>query len=175
MHEFQDRCIKYFAEFTILSSQMDYNSGGFLNFYSHPSLELYLPLYISFTLTNSRAVTYHNLSTTSELVFKWNVMCSTKVYPTLRVNMTSLCILCLAGSKHVCCMPFWNMCHPETCFRLAWWALLKNMYFWNMFQIGTVKTLSCRSRMLNGRLWSTNYCTKRPKVSPSCICLFIFQ
>ena len=35
----------------------------------------------------------------------------------------------------VCCVPFWNMCHPETFFRLAWCAVLKNMHFWYTFQI----------------------------------------
>ena len=42
-----------------------------------------------------------------------------------------------------------------------------------MFQIGTVKTSSYRSRMLKARSWSTKYCAKRPKVRPSCISLFV--
>ena len=47
---------------------------------------------------------------------------------------------------YTCCMPFWNMCHPETFFRLAWRTVLKNMHFWYMFQICTVKTLSYREQ-----------------------------
>ena len=46
------------------------------------------------------------------------------------------------------------MSHPETCFRLAWCAVLKNVHFWNMFQIGTVQTSLYQSRMWNERSWS---------------------
>ena len=50
------------------------------------------------------------------------------------------------------------MCHPETCFRLAWCAVLKNVHFWNMFQIGTVQTLSYRGQtticLFNHFIWS---------------------
>ena len=55
---------------------------------------------------------------------------------------------------YMCCMPFWNMCRPETCVRLALCAVLKNVPFWNMLQIGIVQISSYRSRMLN------NLCTK---------------
>ena len=76
-------------------------------------------------------------------------------------------------TKRTRCVPFWNMCHPETCFRLAWCAGLKNVHFWNMFQIGTMQTSSYRSRMLNARSFSIQLCAKRLKVKQSCICLFV--
>ena len=73
----------------------------------------------------------------------------------------------------MCCVPLWNMCHPETCFRLAWCAILKNVHFWNMSQIGTVHTSSYRSRMLNARSWSIKMCAKKPHVRQAAFCLFV--
>ena len=74
----------------------------------------------------------------------------------------------------VCCLPSWNMCRPETCFRLALFAILKNVPFWNMLQIGSVPTLSYQSHMLNGRSQSIKTCEMRPKVRTRyCICLFV--
>ena len=51
-----------------------------------------------------------------------------------------------AVSIRTCCIPFWNMCNPETFFRLTWCAILKNVHFWNTFQISTVQTLSYRGQ-----------------------------
>ena len=75
---------------------------------------------------------------------------------------------------HTCYVPLWNVCHPETCFRLAWCTILKNMHFWNMFQTCTVQTSSYRSRIINGRSWSIKIYAKRRKVRSSCICLFVY-
>ena len=81
--------------------------------------------------------------------------------------------MCVYFCFCVCCVPFWNMCHSETCFRLAWCVILKNVHFWNMFQISTVQTSSYRSRMINAWSWSIKISEKRPKVRPGCICLFV--
>ena len=35
-------------------------------------------------------------------------------------------------------VPCWNISHPVTCLRLAWYAVLEKMQFWYMFQVGTV-------------------------------------
>ena len=80
------------------------------------------------------------------------------------------------ANKRVCCVPIWNMCHSETCLRLAWCAILKNMHFWNMFQIGTLQHSSNRRRMLNATSWSINMCVKRPKIRTRyIICLFFIS
>ena len=73
-----------------------------------------------------------------------------------------------------CYVPFWNTCHPETYFRLAWCAGPKNVNFWNRFQISTVQTSSYRSRMINAHSCSIKISGKRPKVRPGCICLFVW-
>ena len=61
-------------------------------------------------------------------------------YGTLQTNKYIIPYM-IVVSECICCVPFWNLCHPETCFRLALCAVLKKVSFWNMFQIGAVKTL----------------------------------
>ena len=89
----------------------------------------------------------------------------------LRVFSWALLNLCVTPIPK--CVPFWNTCHPETCFRLAWCAILKNVHFWNMFQIGTVQTSSYRSRMLNARSRSIKMCAKKPHIRQAAFCLFV--
>ena len=36
---------------------------------------------------------------------------------------------CIRNVKCVSCVPFWNVCHPEACFRLAWCTVLKKCAF----------------------------------------------
>ena len=45
------------------------------------------------------------------------------------------CVACRSES-------FWNMCHPEICFRLTSCAVLKNVPFWNILPLNAVQTLS---------------------------------
>ena len=81
-----------------------------------------------------------------------------KIYSLSKMDVRSYSV----SLHRVWCVPFWNMCQPETCFRLAWCAVLKNVYFWYMFQICTVQTLSYQSHMLNARSWSIKDFEKRP-------------
>ena len=70
-------------------------------------------------------------------------------------------------------------CRFETCAilkydKLALCAVLKNVPFWNVLQIGTVQTSLDRCRMLNARSWSTKTVQGYQKVRPNCcICLFV--
>ena len=62
------------------------------------------------------------------------------------VNFVGNCIHASISPLHTClwCMPFWNMWHPETRFRLTLCAVLKTLPFWNVLQIGIAQTSSYR-------------------------------
>ena len=79
----------------------------------------------------------------------------------------------LIGNLRLCSLPFWNMCHPETCFRFAWCAVRKKCAFLKHVSDFTVQTLTYRSRMINAWSWSIKISEKRPKVRSGCISLFV--
>ena len=84
-----------------------------------------------------------------------------------------MCIAQTVSKMHVL-RAVWNMCHPESYSRLALSAVLKNVPFWNMLQIGNVQTSSYRSCMLKARSWSIKTCARKSKLRPSYyICLFV--
>ena len=68
------------------------------------------------------------------------------------------------------------MCHPETCFRLAFCVVLKNEPFWNMVQIGTgcanfvVLKLHVKCKVLKHK-----YVCKETKSKTKPLHLFIFS
>ena len=68
-------------------------------------------------------------------------------------------------------------CRSETCailkHGLAWCAVLKNVHFWNIFQISTVQTSSYRSSMISAWSWSIKISEKRPKVPKARLHLFV--
>ena len=63
------------------------------------------------------------------------------------------------GTNCVCCVPFWNMCHPETCFRLAWCAVLKSLHGTNL------KHVSEMHIFLNGTSCQSETCFRMAHVS----------
>ena len=72
--------------------------------------------------------------------------------------------------SQVCCVPFWNMCHPETCLRLASCVILKRctnlkhilhpVSHWNCANSGISKT-TCQM------------CAEAKR--SSCTCFFVFS
>ena len=74
----------------------------------------------------------------------------------------------------MCCVPFWNICHPETCFRLAWCALLKKRAFLkhSYFKLALWKLRHFKAACF-GRLWSTKYLCNETK-STTKLHLFVY-
>ena len=107
-----------------------------------------LTFYLEVSLWNMCQVNNRSFRDTLGLVFKEK---SENLGIHVRMHHSTICDILLKTQKLpatlcTCCVPFWNMCHCETCFRPGFQIGIlcrsEKVSFWNMFHIGTGHILS---------------------------------